>query len=76
MRSLGSSLGGEREVVLRKGFEPSIFAVRGRCPKPLDDRSNRDPFIPDFSNRCKTSSPRLGNCLMALEWSMEVGAWM
>lgn len=28
-----------KSVVLRMGFEPTIFAVRGRCPKPLDDRS-------------------------------------
>ena len=26
-------------LVLRTGFEPAIFAVRGRCPEPLDDRS-------------------------------------
>jgi hypothetical protein len=28
-------------MVLRTGFEPAIFAVRGRCPEPLDDRSTR-----------------------------------
>ncbi len=28
-----------RVLVLRTGFEPAIFAVRGRCPEPLDDRS-------------------------------------
>ena len=28
-------------LVLPTGFEPAIFAVRGRCPKPLDDGSNR-----------------------------------
>lgn len=26
-------------LVLPTGFEPAIFAVRGRCPKPLDDGS-------------------------------------
>ena len=33
-------------MVLRTGFEPAIFAVRGRCPKPLDDRSKRSRMIP------------------------------
>ncbi len=31
--------GGLILLVLRTGFEPAIFAVRGRCPEPLDDRS-------------------------------------
>jgi hypothetical protein len=31
------------------GFEPTISAVRGRCPKPLDDRSNRKKKIPQGS---------------------------
>ncbi len=26
-------------LVARRGFEPPIFALRGRCPKPLDDRA-------------------------------------
>jgi hypothetical protein len=26
-------------MVLRTGFEPAIFAVKERCPRPLDDRS-------------------------------------
>jgi hypothetical protein len=26
-------------LALRMGFEPMIFAVKGRCPKPLDERS-------------------------------------
>jgi hypothetical protein len=30
---------GSKVLVLRTGFEPATFAVRGRCPKPLDDRS-------------------------------------
>ena len=25
--------------VARTGFEPVIFALRGRCPKPLDERA-------------------------------------
>jgi hypothetical protein len=30
----------QKWLVLRTGFEPAIFAVKGRCPKPLDDRSD------------------------------------
>lgn len=26
-------------MVARTGFEPVIFALRGRCPKPLDERA-------------------------------------
>ena len=26
-------------MVARTGFEPVIFAVKGRCPKPLDERA-------------------------------------
>ncbi len=26
-------------IVARTGFEPVIFALRGRCPKPLDERA-------------------------------------
>ncbi len=37
-------LGGS--LVLRTGFEPATFAVRGRCPKPLDDRSRPGQRIP------------------------------
>ena len=29
-------------LVLPTGFEPAIFAVRGRCPEPLDDGSTRE----------------------------------
>lgn len=28
-----------KKLVLRMGFEPMIFAVRGQYPKPLDERS-------------------------------------
>ena len=27
------------KLVARTGFEPVIFAVKGRCPKPLDERA-------------------------------------
>lgn len=30
------------DLVLRTGFEPATSAVKGRHPKPLDDRSNRE----------------------------------
>ena len=26
-------------MVARAGFEPAIFALRGRCPGPLDERA-------------------------------------
>lgn len=29
-------------LVLPTGFEPAIFAVRGRCPEPLDDGSRQE----------------------------------
>ena len=29
-----------KEVVARTGFEPVISALRGRRPKPLDERAN------------------------------------
>jgi hypothetical protein len=40
-------------VVLRTGFEPAIFAVRGRCPKPLDDRSRWSHKIPGSAHGYK-----------------------
>ena len=36
---MNSALPGEECVVARTGLEPAIFAVKGRCPKPLDDRA-------------------------------------
>ncbi len=27
------------ELVARAGFEPAISALRGQCPKPLDERA-------------------------------------
>ena len=27
------------KLVARAGFEPAIFALRGRCPGPLDERA-------------------------------------
>ena len=33
-------------LVARTGFEPVIFALRGRCPKPLDERAVFNPSIP------------------------------
>ncbi len=36
--------------VLLAGFEPAVFAVRGRRPRPLDDRSIR--FSLNFVERC------------------------
>lgn len=27
------------DLVARTGFEPVIFALRGRCPRPLDERA-------------------------------------
>ena len=38
---------GLSNLVLLTGFEPAIFAVRGRCPEPLDDRSRQRYKIPD-----------------------------
>lgn len=32
-------------IVLLTGFEPVIFAVRGRRPRPLDDRSLNQIFL-------------------------------
>ena len=37
---------GLAKVVPPTGFEPAIFAVRGRCPKPLDDGGTRGRSIP------------------------------
>ena len=38
MKGAGSQ---EPEVVARSGFEPLISALRGRCPRPLDERAGR-----------------------------------
>jgi hypothetical protein len=40
-----NSRGGEvlRGLVARTGFEPVIFALRGRRPRPLDERATRTP---------------------------------
>lgn len=32
-------IGEFKKVVARTGFEPVIFALRGRCPEPLDERA-------------------------------------
>ncbi len=45
-------------MVLRTGFEPAIFAVRGRCPEPLDDRSTGDNKIPANSGLTLGTAPR------------------
>ena len=46
-------------MVLPKGFEPSIFAVRGRCPRPLDDGSVSPKLYPGKAKAALGRSFRL-----------------
>ena len=32
------------DLVAPTGFEPVIFALRGRCPRPLDEGAVREPL--------------------------------
>ncbi len=57
-------------MVLPTGFEPAIFAVRGRCPKPLDDGSMSE------AKRDYTLKRAVGGWRLAVSgWRLAVGGW-
>lgn len=39
------------DLVARAGFEPAISALRGRRPKPLDERANFQNFVVQFRKK-------------------------
>src|SRR5256885_694968 len=47
-------------VVPRTGFEPVISALRGRCPRPLDDRGKPCYLLPGEDSNLGPPEPESG----------------